>query len=264
MQQQRLYAVPPPLSLELPSSWLPRAALSQGETLSAVKQFLGFSHHRDADLSFINMELASVEAMCGLESGVFDEAHRVLKLTLSLKMRHPIFLSEGGAPRYRFCVECLANMRTPYFPLYWRFDAYRMCVLHKCLMEENCPHCGAMVCPLQDWATCGAHRGSHTFASQCLECSKFLWDVAPIKIDAIPERFFTKHERTRLSNGCGFVGALLSGKAKIQHSDETDIRILLPHLESLGMLASGRKSRTNYLRQKVSAKRLRSVQTDNF
>lgn len=260
MHQQRLYAVPEPMYLELPSSWLPRAALSQGESLSAVKRFLGFPKQGDADLKFLAMQPDGVAMMCGFNAGVFDEAYRVLSLALSLDMRHPILLYAEEGPKYRFCVECLRGLRTPYFPLHWRFDAYRMCATHQCLMEENCPHCGAMVCPLKDWSACGAHRGSHTFASQCLECSKFLWDMVPLKINAIPERLFTKHERIRLANGCCFIAALLKGTVSMQNSDETDVRIVLPHIERLGMFASGMKSRTAYLRKKMSAKRLRSMQ----
>lgn len=264
MSEQRLYAVPEPLYLELPSSWLPRVALSQGESLSAVKRFLGFSQQRDVDLSFLGMQADAVAAMCALKAGVFDEALRVLRLALSLDMRHPVLFYAEGRPRYRFCVECLVGLRTPYFPLYWRFDAYRMCSRHQCLMEENCPHCGSMVCLQWGRVTSGKTRGSHTFSSQCFQCSKFLWDMIPLKVNAIPERLLIQHEKMRLANGVAFIAALLQGKVSVPNSDETDPNIVLPRIERMGMFASGTKSRTAYLRKKMPDKYWRSMQKAYF
>lgn len=253
-QQQRLYAVPAPLLLELPSSWLPRVALSQGESLNGVKRFLGFSQKADVDRDFLDMEHPTrVAEMCGLDVEVFDDAARVFRYAHSLEMCNPIFLQEGAVPRYRFCMECLKECRTPYFPLHWRIDAYRVCAVHRCLMEDNCPHCGAMVCPLQDWAACGVSRGSHTFASQCLQCSKFLWRGVPLKIDAIPKRVFAQKERLRLMYGGVFVGSILTGRCLMPFSGDTDARISLPQLERQGMFALGLKYRVDHLRQRMGA-----------
>jgi hypothetical protein len=264
MSEQRIYAVPEPLYLELPSSWLPRVAMSQGASLTEVKRLLGFSQKKEVDLSFLGMQADAVAAMCGLKAGVFDEAVRVLRLALSLDMRHPVLFYAEERPRYRFCVECLYGMRTPYFPLYWRFDAYRMCSQHQCLMEGHCPHCGATVCLQWGRATPGKMRRSHTFSSQCFQCSKFLWDMIPLKVNAIPERLFIKHEKMSLANGVAFIAALLQGEVSVPNSDGINPSIVLPRIERMGMFASGTKSRAAYLRKKMPAKYWKSMQKAYF
>lgn len=228
--------------------------------MSVVKRFLGFPQQKDADLSFLRMQHDSVAAMCGLEGGVFDQAYRVLRLALSLDMRNPVLYSAEEQSRYRFCSECLISLRTPYFPLHWRFNAYRMCKRHQCLMEENCPHCGAMVCPEESLAIFGKIRRSRTFSSQCFRCSKFLWDMIPLKVDDIPDRLFNKNERMQLANGSAFFAALVAGKVSVQDSNETDIRVVFPRMERAGRLYSRSKSRTTYLRKQMPAKYWRSVQ----
>ncbi len=254
MLQQRLYAAPEPLFLELPSSWLPRVALSQAETLNAVKRFLRFPKEGDVDLKFLAMQPAGVAMMCGFDAGIFDETDRVLNLALSLDMRHPILLYDGETPRYRFCVECLKGLRTPYFPLHWRFDVYRMCETHQSLLEDTCPHCGATVCPLRATTGCGPDHRGRAFASQCSRCSRFLWDMMPLKINTIPRRLFSKHDRTRLSNGGSFIVALMKEWVLLPDHDETDVRIALPLAERRGMFASGTELKPSYFRKHMSAK----------
>lgn len=238
MTAQRLYAVPKPEFVESPTSWLFRVASSQAVSMWQMGRFLGFRMSRDCDEQILTLEPGHLARMSGQTGNEFEDVGRMLKLALALRMESPVLLHENGLPRYRFCVECLVRMRTPYLPIYWRMDVYRMCTIHQCLLEDHCPHCGVMVCPQSRMGPSGVARPDVSMLSQCLACTGFLWDVAPIKTKAISRRRLSKGDRTRLLNGGVFVSALFHGKVELPGDDSPDVQSALERAARLGMFAS--------------------------
>lgn len=239
MGRQRLFSVPQPCLMEAPSSWLPRAAISQGESIRTVGKFLGFSASGDCDEQLLAMQPLHLATLCGLSPDLFGVVLRMLDLALSLELQSPVLLCEGNLPKYRFCPECLWGYKTPHFPLHWRLDAYRLCHLHKCFLEDYCPHCGAIVCPQQDWMQSGAARCCVDMASQCLVCSKFLWDTPSLNINAISRKLLPKNDRKRLENGYTFATALFYERLEIRGQELTDVRSALTLADKWGQFASG-------------------------
>lgn len=209
--EQQLYAVPPLGPFEAPSSWLRRLALSQGVSVWEIGRFLGFRMNKDCDLQMATMDLAHLTRVTGVAEEIFEGTRRILAQAVTLKMKIPVLLSEDGLPRYRFCVECLKGMRTPYLPIAWRVDVWRLCPTHQCMMEDHCPHCGATVCPQAKSASAGKALADVSMGSQCLVCSKFLWDMQALNIKKLQHIRISKSDRTRLMNGRAFVSALYQG-----------------------------------------------------
>nr|MDP2190887.1 TniQ family protein [Rhodoferax sp.] len=150
MINQRFFGIPLPEEVEAPSSWFPRAASSQGASLREFTKMLGFSDQVDIDQQFIAMAPRHIAQVCGLPAHSFDFVHRMLEQARDLKMSHSVLLTHRKRPRYRYCPMCLKTQRTPYFPVHWRFDVWRMCYHHMCMMEDKCGHCHRVVvltCP---------------------------------------------------------------------------------------------------------------------
>lgn len=250
MVNQRLYAVPKPEFVEAPSSWLRRVAARQAVSIRQTGRFLGFRMSRDCDEQIVTMDASHLAGVTGLAEDVFEDVRRMLTLALSLRMKTPVLLREKGMPRYRFCVECLAGMRTPYIPVFWRMDAYRLCTVHQCLLEDHCPHCGAMVCPQSDFGMNGSMRSDVSMLSQCMACSKFLWDVLALKIKAISRKLLSKEDRNRLMNGRVFVAALFHGQAQYPGQEFIDAREAAERAERLGLFASGSHLAAGYFRDR--------------
>lgn len=237
MIEQKLFALPEPELAEAPSSWLPRAAASQGESLNEFVQFLGFIPRRDFDIQFVHMAPRHIAKLCGLRPDAFDLQFQMLDVAQSLRMASPVWMSERKRPQYRYCPDCMKNQSTPYFPLHWRLDAYRMCHIHRCFLEEQCPHCKYLIFPQRDWMNAGDPRRDVSMASQCLKCSKFLWDVRPLMADRVVS--MSHLEKARLENGRAFAAALAQGRVELPHSDVTDVRLGLKMIEKSRLLALG-------------------------
>lgn len=252
MAGQRLYAVPKPEFVESPTSWLFRVAANQAVSVWQIGRFLGFRMSKDCDEQITTIEPGRLEITAGLGEDGFTDVRRMLKLALSLRIEPPVLLHENGLARYRFCAECLARMRTPYLPIYWRIDAYRVCTVHQCLLEDQCPRCGAMVCPQSSRGASGKARPDVSMISQCLACGGFLWDVPSLKIKEISRRRLSKGDRTRLLNGQAFVAALYHGKAAFFGEESCEAQAALERAARLKMFVSGRSFSVSELRVDAS------------
>lgn len=239
MVEQKLFAVAEPLLAEAPSSWLPRAAASQSESISEFAKFLGFSDPGDYDLQFVSMAPRHIAKVCGFHPEIFDAVHQMLGIAVSLRLAHPVLLQQRNLPRYRFCPRCLEAQRVPYLPIHWRIDAYRLCHIHRCLLEEACPHCQRPIRPQRDWMSCGQSRNGISMSSQCLYCSKLLWKVAPLSIDDIDPCDLSSLDKVRLENGRAFVAALAQERVVIPTSNVTDVWTGLKLVEKSRLLAAG-------------------------
>lgn len=211
MSKQCLFGVPAPSRLEAPSAWLPRVALSQSESPSRISRLLGIDVDRDVDLSFSHVDSASIAALCGVSDELLEETSQMLWNADELRLCNPVLLTEEGLPRYRFCADCLKENPAPYLPVFWRVDAYRVCGIHKCLLEDVCPHCGAAVCPMQDWRKSGKDGQGVLMPSQCLVCSQLLWKVTSIKLTSIRRSCISFENKMRLLHGELLINALVTG-----------------------------------------------------
>lgn len=236
--EQQLYAVPPPELFEAPSSWLRRLAASQGVSIWQMGRFLGFRMDRDCDLQMATMDLVHLTRVTGPTEENFEGMRRILAQAMTLKMKTPVLLSEDGLPRYRFCVECLKGMRTPYLPIFWRVDVWRLCPIHQCMMEDHCPHCGATVCPQSKSGGAGNALVDVSMGSQCRVCSKFLWDMQALNIKTLRRKRISKSEKTRLMNGQAFVATLYHGRTEIPGLGVIGVQEAVERGERLGFYAT--------------------------
>lgn len=236
--EQQLYAVPPPGPFEAPSSWLRRLALSQGVSVWEIGRFLGFRMSKDCDLQMVTLDLAHLTRVTGVTEENFEGARRILAHAMTLKMKTPVLLSEDGLPRYRFCVECLKGMRTPYLPIAWRVDVWRLCPTHQCMMEDHCPHCGATVCLQAKSERAGKALADVSMGSQCMVCSKFLWSMQALNLKKLQRIRISKSDKTRLMNGRAFVAALYQGTTEFPGLGVIGVQEAVERGERLGFYAT--------------------------
>lgn len=236
--KQELFGVCAPAFDEAPSSWLSRAALSQALTLHEFCKWLGIPRRRDIDSSFCTQETRQIAVRCGLRPNAFDFACRMLRVSSALRMKKPVLWSGGSWPRYRFCPSCLQDQSTPYFPVHWRFDPWRLCFRHRCLMEEECWKCQAPVI-LPRRMEQGAGGNGITFLSQCFGCSELLWRVAPIHVDRLSPSRLSPLAAAQLQNGCAFVSAVAHGRMTSLLGRAARIEKELPLMERLQLIATG-------------------------
>lgn len=238
--KQELFGVCAPASFdEAPSSWASRAAASQGLTPDQLCRRLGMPRRRDLDVNFSFQDTRQIAVLCGLQPNVFDFACRMVRTGSALRMAKPLLWSEGTRPRYRFCSKCLQDQHTPYFPVHWRFDAWRLCFTHRCLMEEDCWNCHAPVILPRKMAEGGVGGAGITFMSQCFHCSELLWRVDPIYVDGLPRSSLSPLQAAQLANGCALVSAVAHGHTRNLLGKRVRVDTELRFREKLELFASG-------------------------
>lgn len=146
---------------EIFSSWLVRAALANG---CDPMVFTGAIWPRwrvwigDLDRNIPDERLA----VLAKESGIRPEAFKgallrpvflsVMDEEPPLKSGWPWLIPTGSRNRKRsdglqYCPRCLAEDRTPYYRLQWRFSWHTVCPKHGCGLLDRCPHCSAVLEP---------------------------------------------------------------------------------------------------------------------
>jgi hypothetical protein len=208
----QLVCVPPVQPFESVSGWICRLALSQGVTPSEICDFLDVSEAQDVDRVMFGPRLAQLQRDCGLPDTAFHVHDKVITSLQKLSNYGQKLLALQGRKmmRYRYCTLCLQEMREPFFPIHWRFVAWRWCPLHRCLMESLCPKCNSPVLLLRDLASSGF--GS---MSRCLECGARLTSRSPLTFEEIPADVISLWEDRQLQNGRAVLAALYYGKFDI-------------------------------------------------
>ena len=115
----RLFNVPQPGLFEAGSSWMSRLALAQGASLSEVLKLFRLIGHVDLDRRLRGNRLAQIRRVCGLPNSALAIHERVMT---SLESMHPVgehYLAqtESNRPRFRYCPQCLSEMRSPHLYL---------------------------------------------------------------------------------------------------------------------------------------------------
>lgn len=218
MRSSQLFGVPPPLEAEALSSWLTRLTLSQGVELREVAQHLGIHLRRDPDRFLHGDALSHVRRLCGLPDSALAIADRAMQ---SLDLMRPwgdhyMARSGNSKARFRFCVICLSEMRTPFFPIQWRFIAWRRCPEHDCLLEDACPHCGKPVLLPACIQQSTAGRAGYATLDRCLSCSHRLTSAVPCHLEANGTRIVNAWEDEQLTNGRALLAALMNRSFRIE------------------------------------------------
>jgi hypothetical protein len=218
VRRERLVNVPAPRFYEAVSCWLSRLALSQGADIRDLLRFLGVATKGDIDRQLHGNSLKALRDICGLPQTALAVHERVMVGLESMREVGARYLvtSQGGRPRFRFCPLCIASMRTPYFPIHWRFVAWRWCPDHDCLLEDVCPHCGGEIAFPADIALSVAGKLGYGFLNRCLLCGAHLSEIEPCHLDVSGFRRVSEMEEMSLRNGRALLATLYYGRFQIE------------------------------------------------
>lgn len=148
-----------PLPDELLTSWLVRLAYANGAKLHTFCTYYWPRHvlnwARDPDRSCSSDVLSTLACLTGT---TWPQAHATTLdayagwLTESIppsgSARWILQIGRGTRtrrlPGQQFCPRCLRT-GTPYFRRHWRLALSTVCVQHAMILQDRCPHCGAVV-----------------------------------------------------------------------------------------------------------------------
>lgn len=163
---------------EAPNSWFMRAAALQGCSHKEFAAYLGFNFGCDFDYlyhyAFSSMSPYAPEVRNLAPGLAFYPRRRVAGSPM-----HGI----GGRGRYRFCTLCLKDQEVPCIHLYCRMQELVFCPWHKCLLEDQCPHCNALIELSRDMMVPVKGRSGIEDLSWCLVCQRPLHTAQPVYID---------------------------------------------------------------------------------
>lgn len=176
---------PSPEPDELLSSWLVRLAIANQSKLQTLcSQFLPDGHSmwaRDIDRSVSPMTVQAIAKLTAQkEEVVWGTTLKAYEGELfpESNSRNAAyhFLPLGVYHRTRrcfgqmYCPQCLAGDDTPYFRRIWRLTLATVCSIHRCLLLDQCPNCGATLSFFRQ--TLGQHlNGALQSICRCSNCS---------------------------------------------------------------------------------------------
>lgn len=233
-----IIGLPPVLPLEAPSSWVTRAALSQGASVEDFSSFLGFASGPDFDVSFLSGNLRERVERCGLPKGTFVVARNLVLAALRVDRNGRRFLlrSKPRRSRFRFCPRCISELPTAYLPIHCRFVPWRFCPEHGCLLEDACWSCLAPLDLPASLATGGPQQGTVAYLSQCIRCGMGLGKVQAVDLGT--DSILLDHaELTLLKNGRATLAALSRGSMVLWNGRKAPLSSLSVW-ERMGMLGT--------------------------
>jgi hypothetical protein len=209
----RLAGLPLAMRFESPASWVSRAALSQGETVDVLLAHMGLPKDSDIDLVISSRAGRDALMQCGV-SEPFALARSVFPQIQKLGRSCEKFLlaTRTGIPRYRFCAKCLATQSDPHFEVHCRFATWRFCPIHRCLLEDTCPHCKAFVTLPFSMLYAGPKKSGVAYLAHCQKCGGRLSSLLPVSLDSLP---LTEWDWVLLKNGRAVLAALLHGVVRV-------------------------------------------------
>lgn len=232
---KELVGVPELQEGESPSSWLTRAALSQGVSIKELAEYFEIPLRGDCDLIFVGANVRRIAGLCGIPFDSFQLNRQmfggVRKLDVTGK-RYLLF--HDALPRYRFCPSCIHLQRVKYFPIHWRFNAWRWCPQHDCMMEDACPHCSSVVVLPRNMLEAGIDRSGVGTLARCLNCGKALWTRHNDSRMTLDADLLTPWERVVMRNGRALLAALLT--KRVIFGERTFTTAALRRIEKRGLL----------------------------
>ncbi|MGJ4748457.1 TniQ family protein [Leptospira sp. SA-E8] len=163
--------------------------------------------------------------------------HRMFGRVISIDPRGERYLlNQDGYPKYRYCHRCLSEQRTKYFPLEWRFKAWRFCPIHNELLQDFCPHCRAIVVLPNDQFMSGRLRDGVDCIAECFVCGNSLYrDRPPLRFDVSRRQLSTK-ETVLVRNGRAVLAAFNEGRVRVPGQPQTGSLRYLNVFERSGFL----------------------------
>jgi len=234
--REALWGLPDVLPFESPASWISRAAQSVGVGIDEFLEHLKLDGAGDLDVQFLGEEFWRLTRLCGLKLNAFSEARRVMSSVEMLnRSGQRLLMTSAGRPRYRVCPRCVGAQRTAHFGLQCRFEAWRSCPTHRCMMEDGCWRCRALIVLPFSPGIDGPRRVDCTSLDQCRHCGARSRH-GPVADITDAGRHFTKAEVLLLSNGASLMAALFQ-----QRVEMPDNRVFplsrLRDLHRMGLLA---------------------------
>ncbi len=244
IQPSSLSGLPRVLFLEAPSSWLTRAALSQGVEVGELLAHLGIGRERDCDLEFLGPKYRDIQRLCALPAGAFAVTRRIIKSVLDLGSTGDRLLlrTVEGSPIYRVCPSCLSQQQTPYHAIHCRFAAWCYCPLHECLLQASCWSCQAEIALPASLVARGRLEGRCAYLSQCFGCAKSHCRAPLVSLTAVSP-FMSSFESDQLANGRATLAALYERRVLLPNGESSTLSELRT-VERRGMLATQRRPLT--------------------
>lgn len=199
---------PQPQKGEILSSWMVRLSISNHFQLHTFySKLLGYTHpiwNRDIDRnpSITLLEILADCSGCSLKRinsmslGYFDgllyedvRLNGVAKWILPIGVFHRLHRRRG----MQCCPLCL-QQGVPFFCLKWRISIFAMCEVHKCLLIDACPKCGATI----EYHRLAISRGefiSYTPLSICAGCGFDLSKSPIVRPGALPEQVIGEYAK---------------------------------------------------------------------
>ena len=211
------YGVPRPEMFEAPSALLTRLVAAQGCSLDEMLEFLHLDDHQDVDWDLADRGFEEFRRRCNLAPQDFAVAELLLGNMQRAELDAERYLLYAGQrrPRFRYCPSCIASRREPYFDIHWRFADWRLCPIHKCLMEETCANCTGSITHPRCMFASGAGRKGHFTLKRCLRCTAKLSDVRACPISQDTKSLLKENEHCWLRNGRALLAALVHGRFKL-------------------------------------------------
>lgn len=216
-----LIGIPAPIGFESPASWLTRAALSQGVSPRKLLEHFGFDRKVDPDLFLLEKVAQKLLIECQLPFETFDFAVHVFKNLRSIDPIGEIFLlGKNQLAEYRYCPVCLHLSRTKHFMVHWRFRAWRHCPLHRCMMEENCLSCGALVQLPTDMLSAGPEKKGIAYMDLCRVCGQKLSSHWEKVFGTVDQSSVSEWKWSQLLNGRATLAAVYHGELGYMNGPE--------------------------------------------
>lgn len=143
---------------------------------------MGLPTIEDYDLVFGRPELVSKAQAFGIDFEQLAVAKRVFGNLIKAELDVQRFLLHyNRRPRYRFCPDCINEMRTPFFPVHWRFNGWRLCPIHHLLLHAACKACEQPIILPKSMVTSGSQKRGVAYLSHCLNCEEKLGEMQALR-----------------------------------------------------------------------------------
>lgn len=207
-QTPKLYRVPSVIGTESLASWVSRLALSQGCTVNELRKFLKINTY-DIDLYLATNSQQSLVLASRLDPDEFKVIRRVMSQLHQINENGAAFLlNSDKKPLSRYCPLCLKTDLVPHFRIEWRFDPWRWCPIHNCLLSDRCPSCHQTIQPPFNMINSGSGKSEIPNLSYCLSCGLSLLTEKPLmlNIETVPTE-----ARKLITNGRALLSSLYHG-----------------------------------------------------
>lgn len=207
-EQSALLGLPAAKPYELVSSWVTRAALSQGVSPLELRKFLDWAGRGDLDLAFAKRTLPIKAWLLPVIHHLSFGQHimaNFLDSGLDPKLH---IVGQGSGYRFTFCPMCVGRLLDFAVPVHWRFSGWMYCPTHLCYMERHCTKCGSTPS-----ASANLLAAQWPSLAVCGTCDQPLRECPPRPVSEALE--IDNVQAMKLKNGRALLAALWHGKVQL-------------------------------------------------